>query len=882
MSELTYEFSEGNKDQREILGGKGANLCEMTNLGLPVPQGFVISTVACRHYLEQNALTDELIGQIKNRVKTLETQTGKTFGTGDNPLLVSVRSGAKFSMPGMMDTILNLGLNDDTVKAVAHKTQNLHFAYQCYRRLIQMFGDVVFEIDIKHFNKAFEKLETEKGHPAADFTEADWLDVIAAYKQIFETNAGQAFPQNVFDQMLIAVEAVFKSWNNDRAKVYRQLHNIPEDLGTAVNIQRMVFGNYSENSGTGVMFTRDPATGTPKLFGEYLSKAQGEDIVSGARTPDPIADLEAKLPNIYKQLSEIADKLERHYKDMQDVEFTVEDGKLFMLQTRNGKRTPKAAVIIAYDLLQEKLINEKEMILRLEPNMIDHLLHPNFQADALKEHDAIAKGLPASPGAAVGAVVFTADDAKAATQNGKKVVLLRNETSPEDIVGMTVSEGIITSHGGMTSHAAVVARGMGTCCVVGCQDLHVIEDEKVAKYDGGVLHEGDVISVDGTTGQIYLGQLPTTAEEVSGKLNEILDICDKHARLKVHGNAETPRDIREAVAKGAQGIGLARTEHMFFKPARLKAMRQLILADNDQEIDDTLAFIKGEQKQDFEEMYNILLERPCTVRLLDPPLHEFLPSDQGELKQLAAEIDKDYATVADKARALAEVNPMLGMRGVRLAVVLPQIYKMQVEAIMEAAITVSQRQHIHITPEIMIPLTGTAPEMKMAKDLCVTAATKVLKEANMSLDYKVGTMVENPRACIIADSLAKEADFFSFGTNDLTQLTFGYSRDDAHKFLPTYLDKHLLDHDPFQVLDTEGVGTLIKMAATKGKAANNQLKVGVCGEVGGDPSSIRFLNTLPIDYVSCSPFRVPQARLICAISEIEQKAVAGTYTHTNA
>ncbi|MFD1671356.1 pyruvate, phosphate dikinase [Agrilactobacillus yilanensis] len=881
MSELTYAFSEGNKDLREVLGGKGANLCEMTNLGLPVPQGFVISTIACRQYLTENILTDHLINEIKNRVQTLEAQTEKTFGTGTNPLLVSVRSGAKFSMPGMMDTILNLGLNDDTVQAVAAKTQNLNFAYQCYRRLIQMFGDVVFEIDIKHFNQAFETLETEKGYPAADFQKADWLDVIARYKEIFAANAGQDFPQNVYDQMLIAVEAVFKSWNNDRAKVYRQLHNIPEDLGTAVNIQRMVFGNYSETSGTGVMFTRNPVNGTAALFGEYLSKAQGEDIVSGARTPDPIADLEAKLPAIYQQLTEIATKLENHYKDMQDVEFTVEDGKLFMLQTRNGKRTPKAAVTIAYDLFQEKRISETEMILRIEPGMIDHLLHPNFQEDELANHTAIAKGLPASPGAAAGQIVFTAEDAKAATQNGKKVILLRNETSPEDIVGMTVSEAIITSHGGMTSHAAVVARGMGTCCVVGCQDLHVDEDQKVAKYNGGALYEGDLISVDGTSGKIYLGQLATTAEEISEKLNDILDICDKHARLMVRGNAETPKDIREAITKGAQGIGLARTEHMFFKPARLKAMRQLILADNDDEITDALRFIKGEQKGDFEDMYDVLLDRPGTIRLLDPPLHEFLPSDKGELKQLAAEIGKDAATVADKARALAEVNPMLGLRGVRLAVVLPQIYQMQVEAIMEAAIAVSKRKHITITPEIMIPLTGTVEEMAMAKQLCVDTATKVLADANISLNYEIGTMIENPRACIIADALAKDADFFSFGTNDLTQLTYGYSRDDAHKFLPTYLDKHLLPHDPFQVLDTQGVGTLIKMAATNGKAANKQLKVGVCGEVGGEPRSIRFLNTLPIDYVSCSPYRVPQARLICAISEIERQS-QDTYAHTNA
>jgi pyruvate,orthophosphate dikinase len=872
MFNLTYAFAEGNKDLRDILGGKGANLSEMTNLGLPVPQGFVVSTVACRAYLKAHELTDDLVTEIRSRVSDLETMTGKTFGHGADPLLVSVRSGAKFSMPGMMDTILNLGLNDVTVQRVAQRTENLAFAYGSYRRLIQMFGNVVFEIDIKDFNEAFHKVENVRGYGSANFTRQDWLLVIEQYKQVFQAQAGQEFPQDVYDQLFIAVEAVFKSWDNDRAKVYRQLHNIPDDLGTAVNIQQMVFGNYSKDSGTGVMFTRNPATGAPGLFGEYLSQAQGEDIVSGARTPDPIANLEASKPQVYQQLKTIAEKLEKHYQDMQDVEFTVEDNHLYMLQTRNGKRTPNAAVNIAYDLYEEKLISAQEMISRIEPGMIEQLLHPSFLASDLAKHDSIASGLPASPGAATGEVVFTAQGAKVAAEKGHHVVLLRNETSPEDIVGMTVSEAVVTSRGGMTSHAAVVARGMGTCCVVGCQDLQVDEAGAVAHYTGGVLKEGDIISVDGTNGKIYLGTIKTTAGSVSDKLNKILAVCDEYARLQVFGNGETVKDIREAIVKGARGIGLARTEHMFFQPDRLKAMRQLILAENDADITSTLAYIKGEQKGDFVAMFETLLDKPCTIRLLDPPLHEFLPTKEADLQQLAQSIHKDYNWVAAKAAALREVNPMLGLRGVRLAVTLPQIYQMQVEAIIEAAILVSEAHQVNIVPEIMIPLIGVTPELEMAKKLCVDAAEGIFEKTGKRLDYKVGTMIEMPRACLIADELAQDADFFSFGTNDLTQLTFGYSRDDAHKFLPTYLEDHLLPNDPFQVLDTKGVGALMNMAATKGKAANPKLKVGVCGEVGGNAESIEFINTLPVDYVSCSPFRVPQARLICAQTQLRQEA----------
>lgn len=874
MSNLTYAFSEGNKNLRALLGGKGANLAEMTNLGLPVPQGFTITTVACNDYLNNNVLTDGLVDEIKGRVADLEKQTQKTFGTGDNPLLVSVRSGAKFSMPGMMDTILNLGLNDVTVQAIASRTENLTFAYECYRRLIQMFGDVVFEVDSKYFDKAFEAIKAEKGTDQSAFKEDDWLEVITQYKAIFNDKTGQAFPQDVHQQMLIAVEAVFKSWNNDRAKVYRQLHDIPDDLGTAVNIQRMAFGNYSDDSGTGVMFTRNPATGEPGLFGEYLSRAQGEDIVSGARTPDPIATFETKKPELYTQLKDISDKLEKHYKDMQDVEFTVEDNQLFMLQCRNGKRTPQAALTIAYNLYQEGILSETEMISRIEPQMIDQLLHPSFDDAELAKHHAIANGLPASPGAAVGQVAFTADRAKELADEGKDIILLRDETSPEDIVGMTVSKAVVTSHGGMTSHAAVVARGMGACAVVGCSNLHVDEEKQMATYDGGELHEGDSISVNGTTGKLYLGIIDMVASQVSSKLDEILTICDKYARLEVRGNAETTRDFKEAVAKGAKGIGLARTEHMFFQPDRLLAMRRLILNENDADIDEALAFIKKAQKGDFEEMYRILNGRPCTVRLLDPPLHEFLPSDENELRQLAKELNKDPEWVIAKAQSLREINPMLGLRGLRLAVVLPQIYQMQTEAILEAALAVSAETHKDILPEIMIPLTTDVAELNMVKGLCHESADKVFAAAGKRLDFEIGTMIEMPRAALLADEIGAEADFFSFGTNDLTQLTFGFSRDDAHKFLPAYLEKGLLKNDPFQVLDTKGVGQLMNMAATKGKQANPNLKVGVCGEVGGEPHSIAFLNTLPIDYVSCSPYRVPQARLVVALAEIERQAKA--------
>lgn len=873
MTQMTYRFQDGKKEWNDLLGGKGANLCEMTNLGLPVPPGFIISTEACRDYLAEGReeLSGSLLQEVEKRIEELEAVSNKTFGMGEDPLLVSVRSGAKFSMPGMMDTILNLGLNDETVLALAEITGNQDFAFQCYCRLIQMFADVVFDVDSKHFGSA----------PSSRPSLEEWQKTTAIYKETFSRETGREFPQTAFEQLTIAVQAVFSSWNNNRAKIYRSLHGIPDNLGTAVNIQMMVFGNYSSDSGTGVMFTRNPATGEKGVYGEYLLQAQGEDIVAGIRTPEPISTLQEALPAVYDELMAIADKLEHHYKDMQDVEFTIEAGKLYMLQTRNGKRTPKAAVAIVHDLLNEGMIDEATLIQRIEPEMIDQLLHPTFAEKALKASEAVAKGLPASPGAATGKVVFTSERAKELAEQGNKVILVRNETSPEDIEGMNSSEAIVTARGGMTSHAAVVARGMGVCCVVGCESLRVNEEEGIAHYTGGEMPEGTVISVDGSTGKIYLGEIPLNEEAVSEAFDEILAICDKHAKLQVYGNAETPRDIKEAVTKGAKGIGLARTEHMFFQKDRLKAMRQLILAGSTREVDEALAYIKGEQKGDFAEIFRILGELPCTVRLLDPPLHEFLPTEKGELREVAQELGKTEREVISKAQSLAEINPMLGLRGVRLGITQPKIYQMQVEAIMEAAIEVSQEKGITIAPHIMIPLVGTAGELSLAKADCIEAIEGVFTKTGKNLPYEIGTMIEIPRACFIADQLAETADFFSFGTNDLTQLTYGYSRDDAHKFLPAYTDKGILPADPFQHLDTEGVGELMRLAATNGKAAKPTLSVGVCGEVGGDPESIEFIQTLPVDYVSCSPFRIPQARLACAKAAVKLEQTTAKELVTN-
>lgn len=862
MTKLTYRFQEGKKEWKDLLGGKGANLCEMTNLDLPVPNGFIISTDACKNYLaqEEKKLSKGLIAEINFQVKELETLTNKSFGIGPNPLLVSVRSGAKYSMPGMMDTILNLGLNDETVYALAEITQNKDFAFQCYCRFIQMFADVVYNIPAENFGAI----------PTGTKEKSDWETIISNYQKIFARAIGRKFPQDAFEQLQIAVEAVFSSWNNQRAKVYRRIHNISDNLGTAVTIQQMVFGNYSENSGTGVMFTRNPATGEKGVYGEYLLKAQGEDIVAGIKTPEPICTLQEKMPNVYAELIEIAMQLEKHYCDMQDVEFTIEAGKLYMLQTRNGKRTPQAAVAIAYDLMKEGVISEETLINRLDEEMIAQLMHPSFTNDA-KKKAAIVRGLPASPGAAVGQVAFTAKAAKEMSDKGSQVILVRNETSPEDIEGMSVSEAIVTARGGMTSHAAVVARGMGVCCVVGCEDLQVDEEKGVANFTDGILKTGDFISVDGSSGRIYLGQLALNEAETSAVLEKVLKICDAHATMAVYGNAETPREIKEALLKGAKGIGLARTEHMFFQKERLKMMRQLILADDRSRMDEALGYIKEKQKSDFRQMYQILGKLPCTIRLLDPPLHEFLPQDRSELRAIAKELNLNGQEVIAKVKSLTEVNPMLGLRGIRLGITCPEIYQMQVAAIMEAALEISAQEKITITPHIMIPLVGTVKEFRIVKDSCQEVINGLFEKTGTNLPFEIGTMIEIPRACLIADQLAAVADFFSFGTNDLTQLTYGYSRDDAHKFLPTYTHQEILPSDPFQHLDQEGVGKLMRFASKNGKQEKESLLVGVCGEVGGDPASIAFIQTLPVDYVSCSPFRIPNARLACAKAAIANK-----------
>lgn len=863
MAKLTYRFHEGKKEWKDLLGGKGANLCEMENLNLPVPNGFVISTEACRNYLiqETKSLSGSLVEEIIFQIKELETLSSKIFGIGVNPLLLSVRSGAKYSMPGMMDTILNLGLNDKTVHALSKITGNRDFAFQCYCRLIQMFADVVYNVATTNFGTI----------PTETKTEAEWKVIITNYQKIFATMTGRKFPQDAYEQLLIAVEAVFSSWNNQRAKVYRRIHGIPDNLGTAVTIQQMVFGNYSAESGTGVMFTRNPATGEKGVYGEYLLQAQGEDIVAGIRTPESISGLQEAMPQVYDELTKIANQLEKHYCDMQDVEFTIEAGKLYMLQTRNGKRTPQAAVAIAYDLMTEGLISEETLIARIDEEMIGQLLHPTFTDEAKKE-TVIVRGLPASPGAAVGQIAFTAEAAKEMSRKGKKVILVRNETSPEDIEGMSVSEAIVTARGGMTSHAAVVARGMGVCCVVGCENLQVDEEKEMASFVDGILQTGDFISVDGSSGRIYLGKLTLNEAETSEVLEKILKICDDHAAMSVYGNAETPRDIKEALLKGAKGIGLARTEHMFFQADRLKMMRQLILAEGSR-VDEALAYLKEKQKNDFRQIYQILGELPCTIRLLDPPLHEFLPQDRQELRGIAQELNLNSHSVIAKAKSLAEVNPMLGLRGVRLGIIRPEIYQMQVAAIIEAALEVSKEEEITLIPHIMIPLVGTIKEFSMAKDSCVEIINDLFEKTKMRLPFEIGTMIEIPRACLIANQLAQVADFFSFGTNDLTQLTYGYSRDDAHKFLPTYTHHEILSNDPFQHLDQEGVGELMRMASEMGKQEKKSLSVGVCGEVGGDPVSISFIQTLPVDYVSCSPYRIPNARLACAKAAIANSKI---------
>ncbi|WKV08842.1 pyruvate, phosphate dikinase [Thermoanaerobacterium sp. CMT5567-10] len=869
-----YLFSEGNASMRNLLGGKGANLAEMTNLGLPVPQGFTVTTEACTKYYEDGKkISDEIVEEIYKNMAILEQINNKKFGDKKNPLLVSVRSGARVSMPGMMDTILNLGLNDDTVIGLAEATNNERFAYDSYRRFIQMFSDVVMGIDKNKFEAILDAVKEENGAKYdTDLTAENLKEVVKRYKELYKQEMGVEFPQDPKVQLLEAVKAVFRSWDNPRAIVYRRLNDIPGDWGTAVNVQTMVFGNMGNDSGTGVAFTRNPATGEKALFGEFLMNAQGEDVVAGIRTPQPISTLKDIMPEVYNQFTEIANKLENHYRDMQDIEFTIERSKLYMLQTRNGKRTAQAALKVAIDLVNEGLIDEKEAVLRVDPKQLDQLLHPMFDAEALKAAKPIAKGLPASPGAAAGKVYFTADDAvEAAKGRGEKVVLVRMETSPEDIEGMAAAQGILTGRGGMTSHAAVVARGMGTCCVAGCSAALIDENQKIMKIGDIIVKEGDYISIDGSTGNVYLGEIKTVPPSLTGNFATLMSWADKYRKLKVKANADIPRDAKVAVNFGAEGIGLCRTEHMFFAEDRIPAMREMIVSKTEEQRRNALNKLLPMQRSDFEGLFEAMGEHPVTIRLLDPPLHEFLPHEDDDIKALADEMGMTFEDLKATVESLKEFNPMLGFRGCRLAVKYPEIAEMQTRAIIEAAINVSNKLGISIEPQIMIPLIGDVKEMKYVKEFIVKTADEVLKEKNANLKYQVGTMIEVPRAALTADEIAKEAEFFSFGTNDLTQLTFAFSRDDAGKFLESYYDKKIYEFDPFAKLDQNGVGKLVEMGTKLGRQTRPDLSVGICGEHGGDPSSIEFCHKAGLDYVSCSPFRVPIARLAAAQAAIKDE-----------
>ena len=868
-----YLFSEGNKDMREILGGKGANLAEMTNAGMPVPQGFTISTEACtQYYKDGRQINEEIMADIYEYIGKMEEITGKKFGDVKNPLLVSVRSGARASMPGMMDTILNLGLNDEVVEGLAAKTGNPRFAYDSYRRFVQMFSDVVMELSKSDFEKIIDEMKEAKGVKLDTELDADDMKtLVVKFKELYKGKMGSDFPADPKAQLIEAVKAVFRSWDNPRANVYRRMNEIPYDWGTAVNVQAMVFGNSGENSGTGVAFTRNPATGEKALFGEYLINAQGEDVVAGIRTPSPIAHLKDQMPEVYDQFVEIATRLENHYKDMQDMEFTIEDGKLYMLQTRNGKRTAAAALKIAVDLVDEGMIDEREAVLRVEPKQLDSLLHPQFDAAALKQAEVIGKGLAASPGAACGQVVFTAEDAKESVENGsmKKVVLVRLETSPEDIEGMVVAQGILTVRGGMTSHAAVVARGMGTCCVSGCGEIVVDYDKEQFTLGGKTYKRGDWISIDGSTGNIYGEAIPTVEASISGDFGRFMGWADAARQLKVFTNADNPRDAKQGVDFGAEGIGLCRTEHMFFEADRIKAVREMIVAKNVDDRKKALAKILPYQQGDFEAMYKVMGERPMTIRYLDPPLHEFLPTKEEEIVDLAKDLGISTEELHNVIDSLHEFNPMMGHRGCRLAVAYPEIAEMQTTAVINAAINVSKETGVKIVPHIMIPLVGEVKELKFVKDVVVATADKLIAEAGVDMKYEVGTMIEIPRAALTADEIAKEAEFFSFGTNDLTQMTFGFSRDDAGKFLSYYYDNKVYESDPFAHLDQNGVGKLVEMAAKLGRATRPELGLGICGEHGGDPTSVEFCHRVGLDYVSCSPFRVPIARLAAAQAAIK-------------
>ena len=874
-TKYVYLFNEGNANMRELLGGKGANLAEMTNIGLPVPYGFTITTEACtRYYEDGKTIADEIIKQIYDALAVVEEKAGKKFGDLENPYLVSVRSGARASMPGMMDTILNLGLNDVAVEGLAKKTNNKRFAYDAYRRFIAMFSDVVMEIEKNKFEAVLDEYKEKKGvQYDKDLDADDLVGVVARFKEIYKAEKGVEFPQDPKEQLMEAVKAVFRSWDNPRAIYYRRMNDIPGSWGTAVNVQSMVFGNMGDDCGTGVAFTRNPATGEKKLYGEYLLNAQGEDVVAGIRTPQPIATLAEAMPEVYDQFVKTANILENHYRDMQDMEYTIEHGKLFMLQTRNGKRTAAAALKIAVDLVDEGMLTPDEAVLKVEPKQLDSLLHPNFDAAALKAAKAIAQGLPASPGAACGQIFFTAEDAVEAAKTGMKVLLVRNETTPEDIEGMDMAQGILTCRGGMTSHAAVVARGMGRCAVVGCGALRIDEEKKTLVVGDKTFNEGDFLSIDGATGNVYGQQIPTVDAAVTGDFARLMGWADAARKLHVRTNADTPRDAAQAVKFGAEGIGLCRTEHMFFSEDRIAAVREMILADNEEQRRVALAKLLPMQRGDFEGMYKALEGRPMTVRFLDPPLHEFLPQKNmtEEIAALAKELNTTSDAIIAKIDALHEFNPMMGHRGCRLAVTYPEIAEMQTRAVIEAAMNVRKETGWDIEPEIMIPLVGERKELAYVKKVVEDTIKVVEKERNETIAYKIGTMIEIPRAAVTADEIAKEAEFFSFGTNDLTQMTFGFSRDDAGKFLGAYYDKKIYESDPFAKLDQDGVGKLVEMAAKLGRATRPDIKLGICGEHGGDPSSVMFCHKVGLNYVSCSPFRVPIARLAAAHAAILDK-----------
>lgn len=872
MKKFVYDFKEGNKNMKEILGGKGAGLAEMTNIGLNVPPGFTITTEACTNYYDQGKdLWTDLINEIFEKMSELEVKTGKTFGYGENPLLVSVRSGSVFSMPGMMDTVLNLGLNDETVESLALKSNNPRFAYDSYRRFIQMFSDVAMGIAKSNFEHQLELMKNQKGcKNDTDLTAQDLQELVQIYKEVYKREKNENFPQNPKEQLLNSVRAVFESWDNPRAIIYRDLNGISHKLGTAVNIQSMVFGNTGEKSGTGVAFTRNPSTGENKVFGEFLMNAQGEDVVAGIRTPQSIEELNQVMPSIYNQFMETTKILEDHYKDMQDIEFTIENEKLYLLQTRSGKRTAKAAINVAVDMVKENRIRKEEAVQRIDPHMLDQLLHPTFDEKEIKLHELLAKGLPASPGAASGKIFFHADDVVKAKENGIAGILVRQETSPEDIAGMISAEGILTARGGMTSHAAVVARGMGKCCVAGCQEIRVDEALKTIKVKGITLTEGDIISIDGSSGQVYLGEIKKASVTLIDNFDVFMSYVDEFKTMGVRANADNPRDAKKALELGAKGIGLCRTEHMFFEEDRILKVRKMIVAQNKSERIKALEDLLPLQRQDFIDIFQVMGELPTTIRLLDPPLHEFLPNTETEIREVANSVGKTYEELKEIVERLHEFNPMLGHRGCRLAITYPEIYIMQVKAIIEAAFTL-KNSGTKVKPEIMIPLICSKKELAYIKEFLIKEINDIFETKNDKVEYSIGTMIEVPRAAITADEIAEEAEFFSFGTNDLTQMGFGFSRDDSGKFLNEYTEKGILEYSPFESLDRDGIGKFVKMASELGRGTKSDLKLGICGEHGGDPNSIEFCQMIGLDYVSCSPFRVPIARLAAAQAAINQK-----------